>query len=297
METARIRPTRGPSQVMTAVKVLLIWFFVSRAIFVVGVANKIPPANVLAIDALLFGVTALYVCVRETISEGINGGLFVAVMLTAGGVGIFSTLTQNPSFKNVSRKPTGAFDTFYALFDQDQKTFSSMAPVQHLSQASRLIFENPTRDSLAQARKHLRAIPTLALEYASAQSLMKAADAREHLIEVKSVKLKPSMPRAATPAAPSSTPVEVIDTDRTKDGWRVTVRNNTTAAIRHIRLDTTCFTGQGWQIEFDGNESELEGTLPSKGTFTFTIDDNLMPPNASYALFEIVGFEPVKSRA
>jgi hypothetical protein len=284
---------------MTAVKVLLIWFFVSRAIFVVGVANKIPPANVLAIDALLFGVTALYVCVRETISEGITGGLFVAVMLTAGGVGIFSTLTQNPSFKSVSRKPTGAFDTFYALFDQDQKTFSSMAPVQHLAQASRLIFDNPTRDSLAQARKHLRAIPKLALEYASAQSLMKAADAREHLIEVKNIKLKPSVPRASTPApsAASSTPVEVIDTERTNDGWRVTVRNNTSAAIRHIRLDTTCFTGQGWQIEFDGNESELEGTLASKGTFTFIIDDNLMPPNATYALFEIVGFEPVKSRA
>jgi hypothetical protein len=188
-------------------------------------------------------------------------------MLTAGGVGIFSTLTQNPSFKNVSRKPTGAFDTFYALFDQDQKTFSSLAPVQHLSQASRLIFENPTRDSLAQARKHLRAIPTLALEYASAQSLMKAADAREHLIEVKSVKLKPSCAARcyASGGCASSTPVEVIDTDRTKEGWRVTVRNNTSAAIRHIRLDTTCFTGQGWQIEFDGNESELEGNSPLEG--------------------------------
>jgi hypothetical protein len=63
----------GRTPIIAAVKVLVVWFFLARAILVIGISNKIPENTVWTLDILLFVTTAMYVFVRESIAEGLSG--------------------------------------------------------------------------------------------------------------------------------------------------------------------------------------------------------------------------------
>ena len=180
MLTTGNRGGAGRSEFVVAIKVLVVWFFLARALLVIGISHGIPNTTVWALDILFFVLTALYVFVRESVSQGLSVRMFVfAVMLAAGGVGIFSSLPRNLHLKEMAKQQFPLIGSLHSLMgDDDEKALIDMRPFEHLARASKLIFSNPTIESLTQARRHLRRIPITAVEFPSAQQLLKAADLR-----------------------------------------------------------------------------------------------------------------------
>src|SRR4030095_1926109 len=162
MFTTGNRGGAGRSEFIVAVKVLVVWFFLARAILVIGISNGIPGPTIWALDILFFVLTALYVFVRESVSQGLSVRMFVfAVMLGAGGVGIFSSLPRNLHLKEMAKQQFPLIGSIHTLMgDDDEKALIDMRPFEHLARASKLIFTNATIESLTQARRHLRRIPT-----------------------------------------------------------------------------------------------------------------------------------------
>src|SRR4030095_3365810 len=92
----------GRSQIVVAVKVLVIWFFLARAILVVGVANGINESTLWTLDVMFFSLTAVYVLVREGVTGSLSRKLLgFAALLTVGGIAVFASLPRNLHLKDV----------------------------------------------------------------------------------------------------------------------------------------------------------------------------------------------------
>jgi hypothetical protein len=160
--------------------------------------------------------------------------------------------------------------------------FRNMQTVEHLSSASRLIFQGGNRGSLNQARLHLRRIPPHSKEYASAQGLLQVTDLR--LFELDN-------PRGPKPGkAPL---VEVTDRDQTEERLRVTLRNNGSKPIENIRYKVSYFdTSTGLQIEAAETESVIKEPVMPHASRTLEVRaDTLKSP--VYAAFIVVDWETV----
>ena len=275
------RASRSP--VIVSIKVLVVWFFLARAIFVVGATYGIASASLWTIDIALFALTGVYVMVRESVSEGMGTSILVyLILLPAGGFGIFTSLPRN--VKEMVQEPKGVFESFQTVFDKDQRAFVGMPPIEHLARASKLIFENPiTEESLALARRHLRRIPSTAVEYPSAQALMKVADLR-------SLELQGSK-RGTNEPIDTGQAVEVIGSERTAKGWKVTVRNNTARSIRNVRYEMYCFNSGGWQIELDRQRPPINHVIPANKTWSIDVDLDDVPPETVNASFSILSWK------
>jgi hypothetical protein len=276
------RVSRSP--VIVSIKVLVVWFFLARAIFVVGAAYGVVQGTLWTLDIVLFALTVVYVMVRESVSEGgmSTSVLIYLLLLPAGGFGIFSSLPRN--IKEMVHEPKGILENFQIMFDADQKVFVGMPPIEHLSRASKLIFENPiTEESLALARRHLHRIPSNAVEFPSAQALLKVADLR-------SLELQGSKRDKNDPAITGQA-VEVIGNERTPKGWSVTVRNNTARSIRNVRYEMYCFNSEGWQIEVDRQRPPLEHVIPANKSWTFNIGLDEVPSETVNASFSIMSWK------
>jgi len=269
--------------VIVSIKVLVIWFFLARAIFVVGASYGVPPASLWTTDIAFFGLTVLYVMVRESVNEGMSASVLIyLLLLPAGGFGIFASLPRN--IKEMVQEPKGVFESFQTVFDSDQRALVGMPPIEHLARASKLIFENPiTEQSLALARRHLRRIPSTAVEFPSAQALLKVADLRS--LELQGSKL------GNEESIDTGQAVEVIGNERTEKGWKVTVRNNTARSIQGVRYEMYCFNSEGWQIELDRQRPPLTHVIPSNKSWTFIVDRDGVPPETVNASFSILSWK------
>ena len=129
----------GHSQIIVAIKVIVVWFFLARAILVVGVANGIPETTLWTLDIAFFALTALYVLVRESVNDGLSPKLLAfASLLTIGGAGIFTSLPRNLHLKDVVQQPLPGIGSVQSFIDgSDDKTFIDMTPVEHLARASK----------------------------------------------------------------------------------------------------------------------------------------------------------------
>jgi hypothetical protein len=273
----------GRTPIIAAVKVLVVWFFLARAILVIGISNKIPENTVWTLDILLFVTTAMYVFVRESIAEGLSVKMFVfAVLLGAGGVGIFSSLPRNMRLKEMVKQQLPLIGSLHDLMGDDDSDVIDMRPVEHLARASKLIFNNPTIESLLQARRHLGRIPTTAVEFPSAQSLMKAADLRKREIEIRN---------GTDNKSKDSQTVEVVEMERTPKGWLVTVRNKTATPVGHLQYEIAAFNAGGWQINLDHQLPISEKVIRSDETWTFTIGPEMVPREAAYVSVQILSWK------
>jgi hypothetical protein len=288
MLTTGNRGGTGRSEFVVAIKVLVVWFFLARALLVIGISNGIPDTTVWALDILFFVLTAIYVFVRESVSQGLSVRMFVfAVMLAAGGVGIFSSLPRNLHLKEMAKQQFPLIGSLHTMMgDDDEKALIDMRPFEHLAKASKLIFANATIESLTQARRHLRRIPTTAVEFPSAQQLLKAADLRAKLIEFRSAGVKDASPQ-------DNSTVEIVEVERNSKGWRVTVRNTTSTSVGHLQYEVTCFNSGGWQINLDHPLPVSENVIRPDQSMTFNIGPDMVPRDAAYVSVQIVSWKEV----
>jgi hypothetical protein len=294
MLTTGNRGGTGRSEFVVAIKVLVVWFFLARALLVIGISNGIPDTTVWALDILFFVLTALYVFVRESVSQGLSVRMFVfAVMLGAGGVGIFSSLPRNLHLKEMAKQQFPLIGSLHTLMgDDDEKALIDMRPFEHLAKASKLIFANATSESLTQARRHLRRIPTTAVEFPSAQQLLKAADLRAKVIELRSAGAKDaSGVKDASQQANAPATVEIVEVERNSKGWRVTVRNTTSTSVGHLQYEVTCFNSGGWQINLDHQLPVSENVIRPDQSMTFNIGPDMVPRDAAYVSVQIVSWK------
>jgi hypothetical protein len=279
----------GRSPIIVAVKVLVVWFFLARAILVIGISNKIPEQTVWTLDIMFFVATAMYVFVRESVSEGLSVKMFVfAVLLAAGGVGIFSSLPRNIHLKGMAKDQT-FFGSLHSLMgDNDREpNLIDMRPVEHLARASKLIFTNPTIESLFRARQHLQHIPKTAVEFPSAQSLLKAAELRRKEIELRN---------ADDNESARNQTVEIVGIERSSKGWRISVRNGTSTSVGSLQYAVTCFNGGGWQIKLDSQLPVTARVIRPDETWTFTIGNEMVPRDAAYVSVEIVTYKEISKK-
>ncbi len=160
------------------------------------------------------------------------------------------------------------------------KTAESMQPVDHLAAAAQLIFVKETHDSLVEARRHLLSIPQPAAEYKSAQALLHVEQSR--LDEVKVRKDARTNEKA---------PIEIIASEQTEHGLRVTLRNNGKKSVRNIRYHVSYFrAADGWHIEPD-EESLITKEIPPRETWTLELSGKTFVKGLVYGSFTVVSWE------
>jgi hypothetical protein len=280
------RAASGRSPIIAAVKVLVVWFFLARAILVIGLSNKIPEKTVWTLDIMFFVLTGMYVFVRESVAEGLSIKMFVmVVLLTAGGVGIFSSLPRNLLVKEMAKdNQFPLIGSLHALIGDDDREFINMRPIEHLARATKLIFDNPSIESLFQARRHLQSIPKTSVEFPSAQELLKVADLR-----MKEVRLRIAADNDQT--ADDSQTVEIVGMERVSKGWRISVHNGTAVPVGKLQYEVKCFNGGGWQIKLDNQLPVSERVIRSDETWSFTIGSETVPRDTAYVYVQIVSYK------
>ena len=163
--------------------------------------------------------------------------------------------------------------------DQD-RTAASAQPVDHLAAAAQLIFVKETQESLAEARHHLLSIPKRAAEYKSAQALLHVAQSRQEETKIRK-----------DVGVNEKTPIEIIATEQTERGLRVTLRNNGKKSVRNIRYHVSYFrAGDGWHIDPD-KESLITNEIPPHETQTLEFPDKNFVKGLVYGSFTVVSWE------
>lgn len=288
MFTAGRAGKAGHSQIVVSIKVLVVWFFLARAILVVGVANGIAESSLWTVDIMLFTLTALYVLVRESVTDGLSAKLLAfAMVLTAGGIGIFASLPRNLGLKDMVQQPIPGIGSLPTLMDGDDTAAIDMRPVEHLARATRLIFDNPTIESIALARRHLLKIPPTAREYPSGVALQKAADVRMEQLQFKDS-------RATRSSGASSQAIEVIGSERTPEGWMITLRNTSNNRIGNITYELDCFDSGGWRTASRTQATALEKVMTPHETMAINFGLDVVPQSTVYASFKVVSSDVVK---
>jgi hypothetical protein len=255
------------------------------------VANGINESTLWTLDVMFFSLTALYVLVREGVTDGLSPKLLgFAALLTVGGIAVFASLPRNLHLKDVVRQSIPGVSALPGLVDGDDSTVVDMRPVEHLARASRLIFDSPTMESLQLARRHIARIPTTVREYPSGLALQKAADVRMEQLQFKDSRVA----RNSVPAAPQA--IEVIGTERTDEGWVITLRNTTNNRIGNIAYEMYCFNSGGWRVDVKQQAATLEKVMTPHETMTVDFGFDVVPRDTAYAAFKVVSWETAKTR-
>ena len=280
----------GRSQIVVAIKVLVVWFFLARAILVVGVANGIEESTLWTVDIMLFVLTALYVLVRESVTDGLSSKLLgFGVLLIVGGIGVFASLPRSLGLKDMVQQPISGIGSLPTLTDGDDAAIVDMRPVEHLARASRLIFDNATIESIGLARRHLLKIPPTAREYSSGLALQKAADLRMEQLQFKDS-------RATRNTGASTQGIEVIGIERTPEGWMITLRNTTNNRLANIKYEMDCFDSGGWRVDSRNQATALDKVMMPHETMTVDFGFDVVPRNTVYASFNVLSWETAKTR-
>jgi hypothetical protein len=179
--TVPTRPKKTDSPVFVAARILLVWFFVARAILYLGVAGSTDQTTLWRAALVLFILTAFYFVVRAVLSPGGWRDCFLlALFLSVGGLGLFQTLPQDlkPVHPRFASTMQGSGDNPRSSGQSSDTPFTAS---QRLEIANKLIFGNATAGSIRQARSQLSQIAPTSAEYPSAQALLQVTNPTLHL--------------------------------------------------------------------------------------------------------------------
>ena len=258
------------------VKVAGFWFLFAEGTSIFARRLDISPVGFVYFATAAFALQSVVVLLGALFLNGFSFRLFFSAgVCFVVGTGIFSTLPLMEV--DYAAAPRWLFRS--VGFGEDRSgTPGSTQPVDHLAAAAHLIFVKETQDSLAEARRRLLSIPQPAAEYKSAQALLHVAQGR--LDEVKTQKDARANKRA---------PIEIIASGKTRQGLRVTLRNNLKKSVRNIRYHVSYFRADGWHIVPD-KESLLIIEIPPDETRTLDVSDKNVVEGL-YGSFTVVGWE------
>ena len=257
------------------VKIAGFWFLFAEGTSIFARRLDISPVGFVYFATAAFALQSVVVLLGALLVNGFSLRLFFSAWVCfVVGTGIFSTL---PSMEvDYAAAPRWLFRSLG--FGKDRSRTGSTQPVDHLAAAAHLIFVKKTQESSAEARRRLLSIPQTAAEYNSAQALLHVAQGR--MDEVKTQKDAPANKRA---------PIEIIASERTGQGLRVTLRNNLKKSVRNIRYHVSYFRTDGWHIVPD-KESLIIVEIPPDETRTLELSDKNVVEGL-YGSFAVMGWE------
>jgi hypothetical protein len=260
------------------VKVAGFWFIFAQGALLLARRFEISPVWFVYFATAAFALQSVVVLLGAFFADGFSWRLFFgAGVCFAVGTGVFSTLPLMEV--DYAAGPRWLLRSI-GFGEDGSRTAGSTQPVDQLAAAAHLIFLKETKESLAEARRHLLSIPQPAAEYKSAQALLNVA--QDRLDEVKIRKDAPANKRA---------PVEVIASKQTGQGLQVTLRNNSKKSVRNIRYHVSYFRADGWHVVPD-KESLIIIEIPPDETWTLELSDKSVAKGL-YGSFTVVSWEVV----
>jgi hypothetical protein len=258
------------------IKISLFWFLCGRFASRLAVTFGLPPVPFIYIATAAFALYAASLWFRTALSDGVDTRLrFGAVAGLLIGILIFASLRQinvHPSLSLLmTEHPTNA--------TVEGSSFRAMRPIEHLAEATRLVFESHQQAALAEARRHLASIQTTSPEYPSAEAL-------KRIIEKRSDEWSGDAGRDFV-----ARPIEVVARARTSDGLRLVLRNNGKRSVMRIRYRLSYFrAADGWYLPPD-RQSEIAAQIRPSETRTVDISDNLLKRGSFYASFDLESWQ------
>jgi hypothetical protein len=276
-----MRKTIRPSFFWRFVKIAGFWFIFAQGALILAPRFDTSPAWYVYVAMVAFALQSVAVLVSVLGANGLSWRLFFgAGVCIAVGIGLFSTV---PLLQvGEAAGPDWLFRSIAGLVEGRNRIFGSPQPMDHLAAAAKLIFEKGTQESLAEARQHLLSIPQPAAEYRSAQALLHVAQSRQNQAKIRKKIL-----------GKEKTSIEIIASEQTRQGFRVTLRNNLKKSIRNIRYHVSYFRAvDGSHIEPD-KESLISREFSPHETSNVEFSDKHAAQDLVYGAFTVVSWEVV----
>ena len=271
-----IRPN---SLVWPLVKVAGFWCVLAQFALILSYTLDISPVPFVYFVTAAFALQSVSVLLGALFADGLSWRLFFcAGVCFVVGIGIFTALPLREV--EYVAGPGWLFRSIAGSGEDRNRTAANRQPVYLLSAAAQLIFEKETQESLAEARRHLVSIPQQSTEYRSAQALLHVVQSRQD-----EVKIRKDI------HANEEAPIEIIASQQTEHGLRVTLRNNGKRSVRNIRYHVSYFrAADGWQIGPD-KESLIIIEIPPHETSTLDLYDKNVVKGIIYGSFTVVKWE------
>jgi hypothetical protein len=252
-------------------EVAALWFVLAQAVTIAANTYGLPSKLLGYAAFAAFAAHSLLVACDTPSGKGGSAKLYsgALVWLFVGGLILLSLrITQADDFDAARKRVNRIADNIFDWVAGTDLAFRKLQAFEHLSVASRLIFEEGTPASLAQARLHLRAIPANSREYASAQRMLLIAEDRESELEASS---GPDRDRRR-PA------IEVTSREETTRGLRFKLRNNGLTPVRNVKYRVAYFqVPSGVQIAPDRN-GNVRKTIRPHESLTVEVLDSFTTP-------------------
>ena len=260
------------------IKISLFWFLCGRVASRLAFSFGLSSVPFIYIATAAFALYAASLWFRTALTDGVGTRLrFGAVAGLLIGILIFGSLRQTNLHQSASLLVSK--DSTVGTNGTADKFFKAMRPIEHLAEATRLVFESHQQVALAEARRHLASIPRTAQEYPSAEAL-------GEIIEKRSNELSGDIVRDFV-----AHPIQVIARARTTDGLRLVLRNNGKRSVTRITYRLSYFrAADGWYLPPD-RQSEIAEQIRPNETRTIEISDNLLKRGSFYASFDLESWQ------
>jgi hypothetical protein len=261
------------------VKVAGFWCVFAQGAMILAYMVGISSVRFFYFAAVAFGLQSVFVLLGALFANGFSWKLFfIAAICFAIGISPLPLMKVDYAagpgwlFRGIARPAGERSRTVDNV--QPQK------PVDHLAAAAQIIFSKETQGSLAEARRHLLSVPQPAAEYKSAQALLQVVESRLGNDKVgKDVR------------ADEKAPIEIIASEQTQHGLRVTLQNNGSKSVRNIRYHVSYFrASDGQRLEPD-KESLILGDIPPNQARIFELSDKNIIKGFIYGSFAVVNWE------
>ena len=250
-------------------KIAGFWCVFAQGALILTYTFHISAAPFVYFATLAFGLQSVFVLLGALFADGFSWRLFFgAGVCFAIGTGIFSAL---PSLDvDYEAGPGWIFRSIAGPRDDRTRTAGSTQPVDYLADGS-----------LNEARQRVASILRPAGADKSAQAVLHAA--QSHLNEVKIEK---------DVRADQKAPIEIIASEQTEHGVRVTLRNNLKKPIKNIRYRVSYFKAADGSPHIQPDkESLILIEIPAHESWILELSDKNVVKGLVYGSFTVVSWE------
>ena len=254
------------------VKVAGFWCVFAQGALILAYTVHISAVPFVYFATFAFGLQSVFVLLGTLFADGFSWRLFFgAGVCFAIGAGIFSALP--PVDVDYEAGPGWLFQSITGLGGDRNRTAVSTQLVQPADYFS--------QESFDKARRQLRSISPPAAKKKSAQAALYAG--QSHLNEVQIEKHV----RAGEKA-----PIEIIASEQTEHGVRVTLRNNLKKPIKNIRYRVSYFKAADSSPHIQPDkESLILIEIPAHETWILELSDKNVVKGLVYGSFTVVSWE------
>ena len=252
-------PQWNKSIIGSLFKITILWLILSYVVVMAANAAEVSAGPLTYFVMAGFAIHCLMAVLFSVSEPGSAWKIPLGITVAAAGFfGLHATPTRDI---NELRNSAGQA---VAWMEGKNRSFQNMKALDHLAAAANLMFEKEDRSSLAQARRHLLAIPNGSSEYASAQALLRVTDANSR----------------------EAIPIEILQRDQKDDRIVVTLRNNGPKPVRNIEYRVSYFEIPTGMHLKSGTPLKIKDVIGPRETSIIEIPRDILkaPAHAAFAL-------------